>query len=66
MDSRNTLKLFYAENGSKNCLILEKKIEFEKWQKWPYCIGYNKGKWLILGRNLKSAKIVAKWTLETH
>ena len=55
-DSRNTLNLLYSANGSMKRLIFEKKQDFEKWQKWPYCMGYSKAKWPILGRNLKVPK----------
>ena len=30
----NTFKLFYAKNGSKKQLILEKREHFENGQKW--------------------------------
>ena len=55
-DSGNTLTLFYAANGWKKRLIFEKGQDFEKWQKWPYSIGYSKAKWPFLVRNLKVPK----------
>ena len=65
-DSRNTVKLFHAANGSMKRLIFEKGQDFEKWPKWPYCMGYSKAKWPIFGTEFKSAKNIAKRTLETH
>ena len=48
--STNTLKLFYAKNGSKkNQLIFEKWQHFENGQKWPQCKGYSPCKMGSLG-----------------
>ena len=52
----NTLKLFYAKSGSKNAYYSKNDKSLEKWQKWPYCMGYSEAKWPFLGRNLKVPK----------
>ena len=35
-----SLELFSAENCSKTHLILEKWLDVEKWQNWPFCKGH--------------------------
>ena len=39
-----SLELFYAQNCSKTHLILEKCLDVEKWQNWPFCKGHSKAK----------------------
>ena len=56
----NTLKLFYAKNGSKKQLIFEKWQHFENDQKWPQCKGYSPCKILTLGQKIKLLKICEK------
>ena len=41
----NSLELFYAENCSKTHFILEKLLDIEKWQNWPFCKRQSKAKW---------------------
>ena len=48
--STKTLKLFYAEKGSKKQLRVEKLDYFENDQKWPQCKGYSPCKILSLGQ----------------
>ena len=54
--STNTLELFYAKNGSKKQLLLEKWEHFQNGQKWPQC----KGKILSLGQKIKLPKTCEK------
>jgi len=39
-----SLELFYEENCSKTGLILKKLLDVKKWQNWPFCKRYSKGK----------------------
>ena len=56
--SINTLKLFYAKNGSKKQLIFEKWEHFENGQKWPQC--KRPCKILSLGQKLNMPKTCEK------
>ena len=58
--STNTLKLFYAKNGSKKQLIFEKWEHFENCQKWSQCKGYSPCKILSLGQKIKLPKTCEK------
>ena len=58
--STNTVKLFYAKNGSKKQLIFEKLEHFENGQKWPQCKSYSPCKILTLGQKIKLPKISEK------
>ena len=64
--STNTLEYFYAKNGSKKQIILEKWEHFENGQKWPQCKGYSPCKILSLGKKncLKHAKNLSTNGLE--
>jgi len=52
--------VFYAKNGSKKQLILEKSMSFESEQKWPQCKGYSPCKILSLGQKMKFPKTCEK------
>ena len=56
----NTLQLFYAKNGSKKQLIVEKWEHFENGQKWPPSKGYRLCKIVTLGQNIKMHKNMFK------
>ena len=60
----NTLQFFYAKNGSKKQLILEKWEHFENGQKWPPSKGYSLCKIITLGQNLKMHKNMLKTFLQ--
>ena len=51
-----SLELFYAQNCSKTHLILEKCLDVEKWQNWPFCKGHSKAKWVGTLKSEKYAK----------
>ena len=60
----NTLKLFYAKNGSKKQLILEKWEHFENGRKWPPSKGYRLCKIVTLAQKLKMHKNMLKTFLQ--
>ena len=60
----NTLQLFYAKNGSKKQLILEKWEHFEIGRKWPLSNGYKLCKIVTLGQKLKMHKNMLKTFLQ--
>ena len=55
-----TLHLFYAKNGSKKQLILEKWKQFENWQNWPPSKGYSLCEMTTFGK-LFSGKMREFW-----
>ena len=63
--STNTLKLFYARNGSTKQLIFEKREHFENGQKWPQSKGYRPCKMVSLRQKLKMPKRCEK-LLDDH
>ena len=65
-DFRNTLKLFYAENGLQKKPDIREMARFLKVGKMAIMHGLSQGKMAYFGTEFKSAKIVAKRTLETH
>ena len=58
------MKLFYAKNGSRKQLILEKWDYFENCQKWPPSKGYRLCKIVTLGQKLKMHKKLLKTFLQ--
>ena len=58
------MQLFYAKNGSKKQLILEKWEHFENGQKWPLSKGYRLCKIVTLGQTLKMHKNMLKTFLQ--
>ena len=58
------MQLFYAKNGSKKQLILEKWEHFENGQKWPPSKGYRLCKIVTLGQKLKMHKNMLKTFLQ--
>ena len=57
-----TLQLFYAKNGSKKQLILEK--HFKNGEKWPLSKGYRLCKIVTSGQKLKMHKNMLKTFLQ--
>ena len=60
----NTLQLFYAKNGSKKQLILQKWEHFENGQKWPPSKGYRLCKIVTLAQKLQMHKNMLKTFLQ--
>ena len=60
----NTLRLFYAKNGSKKHLILEKSKQFKNGQKLPQGKGYRLCKIVSLGPKLKNHENMLKAFLQ--
>ena len=58
------MQLFYAKNGSKKQLILEKWEHFENGQKWPPSKGYRLCKIVTLAQKLKMHKNMLKTFLQ--
>ena len=57
-----SLELFYEENCS-NTLNIEKCLDVEKWQNWPFCkavVRQSGQKRFILSRNFREPKIYKK------
>ena len=52
--------MILSKKGLKKQLISEKWDDFEKGQRWPFCKGYSKAKWPILGLKLNMRKMCVK------
>ena len=61
-DSRSTLELFYAKNGTPKQLIIDKRDDFKICQKCPLWKGYSLCKMLSLDQRLKLPKTRKKTT----
>ena len=65
---KTTLQAGYScsmqKTGSKKQLIFEKWDDYENWQKWPLCKGYNHNG--QFETNIKTAKNMQKSGLKAH